>query len=73
MNMKNTHEGMLSFGCGCSGKGAAASRAVMNTNRRTVYQVVVGGVVTAEFASLPEARQEAIAKSGRVKVSTSAI
>lgn len=68
--MNNKHEGILAFGCGCQ-KGAAA-KAVASTNRTTIYQVVVDGAVTAEFASLPEARNEAIAKSGRVKVSTKA-
>lgn len=68
--MNNKHEGILSFGCGCNKGGAA--KAVATTNRSTIYQVVLGGAVTGEFASLPEARQQAITNGGRVKVTTKA-
>lgn len=60
------------MGCGCNKRaqnGQVAPRAI----RQTVYQVIKNGSVISEFGSLSEARQDAIAQSGQVRVSSKTI
>lgn len=65
------HTSILCFGCGCNkNKGAAAGP---RTSRQTVYQVVKDGGVVSEFGTLSEARTEAIATSGQVRVSSKTV
>lgn len=64
--MSYQHSGILSFGCGCNKNKTAVAR----TSRQTVYQVVQDGAVMSEFGSLSEARNEAIAAGGQVRVSS---
>ena len=60
------------MGCGCNKRaqnGVVAPRAI----RQTVYQVVKDGGILSEFGTLSEARREAVAQSGQVRVSSKTI
>lgn len=60
------------MGCGCNKKSDPNAQ-VARTNRNTVYQVIgADQTVIAEFSTLPEARKEAVAKKGRVRVTSKA-
>lgn len=57
------------MGCNCGKRGSSAGQ--LNANRTsTVYQVLKEGSVDSEYQSLPEARKQAIAVGGRVKVTS---
>lgn len=55
------------MGCGCGG-GGAKNAAARTSSRVTAFQVIVDGAPVGEFDSLPEARAEAGAVGGLVKV-----
>lgn len=57
------------MGCGCGKRGEAA-RQLNAIRTTTVYQVLKDGSVDSEYGSLPEARKQAIAVGGRVKVTS---
>lgn len=61
------------MGCGCNKKVSVAAlnaQANLNARRVTVYQVMVGSELQAEFNTLPEARKKAVEVAGRVKVTS---
>lgn len=61
------------MGCGCGGKKSNAGANIApttSTNRLTVYQVIKDTTVLKEFDNLREARAEAVAVGGRVKVTS---
>lgn len=61
------------MGCGCN-KGKGGGNASYASSRRvTVYEVQVNGASVAEYATLPEARSQAVALGGRVKVSSKVV
>jgi hypothetical protein len=57
------------FGCGCN-KGKVANATQPAVRRVTVYQVMQGTEMVAEFQNLQEARAKATEVGGRVKVSS---
>lgn len=63
---------ILSFGCGCGAKRAAAksSDSAPTVSRVTMYQVVKDSQVIEEFTLLPEARAKAVELGGRIKVAS---
>lgn len=61
------------MGCGCGKKLAGNGANIVATRRVTVYEVQVGGNTVSDFASLPEARAEAVKLGGRVKVSSKVV
>lgn len=62
------------MGCNCGKSKTAQTSSVSAASRRvTVYQVMVDGSVASEFGALPEARKEATALGGRVKVTSKMI
>lgn len=58
------------MGCGCNKKVSGTAGATPASRRVTVYEVQVNGSSVSEYATLPEARSQAVALGGRVKVST---
>lgn len=58
------------MGCGCNKKAQNGVAASPRAIRRTVYQVIKDGSVLSEFGTLAEARKEAVASSGQVRVSS---
>lgn len=57
------------MGCNC-GKNKSPQPLSARPSRKTVYQVVRNQSVLGEFASLAEARKEAIAEGGSVRVTS---
>lgn len=65
---------VTSFGCGCSkGRSLATPGETSQSKRVTIYQVLANGNIESEHESLPAARQQAVAVSGRVKVTSKVI
>lgn len=60
------------MGCNCN-KSVSSGSPLTATRRVTVFEVQTGGATVAEFASLPEARAEALRVAGRVKVSSKVV